>query len=129
MSGQRNAHDLLPLSHLSMSILMALADRDRHGYGIIKAIERETDGGLRPSSGSLYAALDRLEGEGVVETVDGPDDPDADTRRKYFGLTAFGLKRLSFHSSRAKKAGGSADASAALSMRLQTSAMKVVLVA
>jgi hypothetical protein len=47
---------LLPLTPLSTAILLGLAEGARHGYAIMKEVERQTDGRLTPGAGSLYAA-------------------------------------------------------------------------
>ena len=82
----------LPLTHLSFQILLVLADEDRHGYGIIKEVARRTDGAIRPATGTLYAAVQRLMDDGVIE--ESPWRPDApeedDERRRYYRLTDFG---------------------------------------
>jgi DNA-binding PadR family transcriptional regulator len=79
-----------PLTRLSLSILLAMADEDRHGYGIMKEIERLTEGELQVGAGSLYGALQRLTAEGLVE--ESPQDAGAgeDARRRYYRLTASG---------------------------------------
>lgn len=71
--------DNLPLTPLTMAILLALADRDRHGYALMKDVEEQTGGALVPGTGSLYAALDRLMAEGLI--AESPEEP-ADTRRR-----------------------------------------------
>jgi DNA-binding PadR family transcriptional regulator len=82
--------ELLPLTPLSVAILLALVDEARHGYGIIKTLERETEGRIVPGAGTLYAALQRMVDDGlIVETSGGQTDGD-DQRRRYYGLTAFG---------------------------------------
>src|SRR2546427_11843136 len=43
--------DLLPLPAATFHILLALAEDDRHGYGIIQDVAARTDGALRLSSG------------------------------------------------------------------------------
>jgi DNA-binding PadR family transcriptional regulator len=53
----------VPLTPLSHAVLLALADADRHGYGIIKEVERQTAGTLSPGTGTLYAALQRMQDE------------------------------------------------------------------
>ena len=83
---------LLPLSPLSMAILLALADSDRHGYGIIKEIERESDGRLKPSAGSLYAALERLVRDGLIAQSTQARRQGDDPRRRYYRLTALGRR-------------------------------------
>ena len=88
-SGTRDVEGFLPLTHLSYQILVALADRDRHGYGIIKEIEATSGAG--PSTGALYLALQRMQAEGLVaETAVRPEGPDDDPRRKYYRLTPLG---------------------------------------
>src|SRR5688572_15590783 len=76
-----------PLSH---AILLALLDADRHGYGIIKEVERQTEGALRPGTGTLYSALQRLQDEGLIAESSRRPSPDEDQRRKYYRITAAG---------------------------------------
>lgn len=80
----------LPLTPLSHAVLLALVDGDRHGYGIIKEVERQTDGALSPGTGTLYAALHRMKDEGLIEESARLPEPDEDQRRKYYGLTPEG---------------------------------------
>ncbi len=82
---------LLPLTPLSFHILLALADGVRHGYGIIKEIERRTDGRMKPATGTMYLAMQRLEdGEFVTESDERPDAQEDDERRRYYCLTPLG---------------------------------------
>ena len=76
-----------PLSH---AVLLALLDADRHGYGIIKEVERQTEGALRPGTGTLYTALQRLQDEGLIAESPRRPDPEDDARRKYYRITAAG---------------------------------------
>ena len=78
----------LPLSPLSMAILLALADGDRHGYALMQEIEAQTDGALVPGTGSLYAGLQRLMGDGLIREAAG--EPGADRRRRYYAITEEG---------------------------------------
>jgi DNA-binding PadR family transcriptional regulator len=76
----------------TLLILTALAGTDRHGYGVISEVERLSGGRLRLSAGTLYRALDRLVGEGLVtgageEIVDG-------RLRRYYRLTDEGAGAL-----------------------------------
>jgi DNA-binding PadR family transcriptional regulator len=83
----------LPLTPLSYHILLAVADQSRHGYGIIKEIEAGTGGATSPSTGALYLALQRMEGEGLVAGAPAPrGEPDDDPRRKYYRLTPLGRR-------------------------------------
>ena len=81
------------LTHLSFQVLLALSDADRHGYGIIKEIEQRTEGGLVPSTGALYLALQRLVQEGLIESAAGPESPGEDARRRYYRMTEEGRRR------------------------------------
>jgi DNA-binding PadR family transcriptional regulator len=79
-----------PLTPLTMSLLLALADGDLHGYALLQEIERQSDGRLRPGTGTLYAALQRLEDEGLIRASPDLPAPDEDQRRRYFRMTAAG---------------------------------------
>ena len=83
----------LPLTHLSYHVLVALADAPRHGYGIIKEVERGSGGAVSPSTGALYLALQRMQEEGLLEeTAERPPEEEDDPRRKYYRLTALGRR-------------------------------------
>lgn len=81
------------LSPLSFQILLALADRERYGYAIIQEIERQTEGAMSPKTGSLYAALQRLEEEALIEPSEAPREGE-DARRRYYALTPEGRTAL-----------------------------------
>jgi DNA-binding PadR family transcriptional regulator len=79
-----------PTTPLTYQILLALADADRHGYGIIKEIEESLGARSAPSTGALYLALQRMEKEGLIgETIERPSDAD-DARRRYYRITPEG---------------------------------------
>lgn len=81
----------LPLTPLSFDILLALVDRPRHGYGVIKEIEGRAGQPMKSSTGTLYLAIQRLEDEGLLEESPEPPDPDEhDSRRRYYRLTTLG---------------------------------------
>jgi len=74
----------LPLPPATFHILVALADRELHGYAIMKAV------GLGP--GTLYGSLKRLLEAGLVEEGGERADPErGDERRRYYRLTPLGL--------------------------------------
>jgi DNA-binding PadR family transcriptional regulator len=81
-----------PLTPLTMALLLALVDDDRHGYALIKEVEEQTDGRLRPGTGSLYAALQRLVEEGLISEVVGPRLEGGRTRRTFRITTAGRLR-------------------------------------
>ena len=79
-----------PLTPLSHAILLALAEGDLHGYALAQAVEQETDGAVRPGTGTLYAALQRLSEEGLIADSAHRPEPDEDQRRKYYRITELG---------------------------------------
>ena len=91
----------LPLSPAVFHILLAIADQDRHGYAIIQEVERRTDGQVRLSSGTLYAAIRRLLDSGMIrETQRRPAPETDDGRRRYYRMTAFGASVVSAETKR-----------------------------
>ena len=81
----------LPLTPLAFQVLLALADSERHGYGIIREVDERTDGLIRLRTGTLYTLLQRLLEEKLIETSSArPDPKDDDQRRRYYKLTPLG---------------------------------------
>lgn len=82
----------------ALSILGVLAGGRRHGYAILKEAEELSGGRVTLRVSSLYAALDRLEKEGLVERA---GDEAADGRlRRYFALTDAGADALQHEAER-----------------------------
>lgn len=79
-----------PLTPLTMSLLLALADEDLHGYALLQEIERQSEGRLRPGTGTLYAALQRLGDDGLIRESPDLPSPEEDQRRRYFRITELG---------------------------------------
>jgi PadR family transcriptional regulator PadR len=79
-------------------VLASLADGLKHGYGIIKDAAALSDGRVTLKVGTLYAALDRLQAEGLVEPA-GDEVVDGRNRR-YFELTEDGAGALADESER-----------------------------
>lgn len=80
---------LLPLTPAVFHILLALADVDRHGYGIASEVSRRTDGDVKLGPGTLYGTLTRMLDAGLIEEK-ARARAAADERRRYYTLTAFG---------------------------------------
>src|SRR5580693_7351 len=70
-------------------ILSSLADGAKHGYALTKDIEQFA--GVRLAPGTLYEALSRLEGQGLIEALESQD------RRRPYQLTAAGAAALRVH--------------------------------
>jgi len=82
---------LLPLTPAVFHILLALADGERHGYGIMQEIAAISEGRLRIGPGTLYGSIKRMLVDGLIEESDERPDPALDDeRRRYYRLTSFG---------------------------------------
>lgn len=85
--------DFLPLTPAMFNILLALADRERHGYDIMREVDERTEGKVRLGPGTLYGSIKRMLGDGLVEELDERPDPELDDeRRRYYRLTDFGYR-------------------------------------
>ena len=82
-------------------ILTALAGEPRHGYAVIEDVEGMTGGRVRLRAGTLYAALDRLRGEGLIE-VDREEVVQSRLRR-YYRLTGAGEQSLAAETARLRE--------------------------
>ncbi len=83
--------ELLPLTDLAFGVLLALKDDARHGYALIQQL-RQRSGRATLRTGTVYAALARLQDQGLVrESKDTRGDGDSDQRRRYFVITSRGL--------------------------------------
>ena len=72
---------------------MALADRDLHGYEIMRQVTEQTDGRLRLGPGTLYGSIRTLVEEGLVEETEPRQiRKPGQERRRYYRLTSFGRK-------------------------------------
>jgi len=78
-----------PLSPATLAILLTLVERPRHGYAILKEVEAQA-GSPALGTGTLYAALQRLTSDGLIEAAPGARSPGEDRRRRYYRLTALG---------------------------------------
>lgn len=96
-----NPENQLPLSPAVFHILLALADEERHGYGIMQEVKARTEGEVHLVPGTLYGAIKRLLERKMIEETDERRDPElSDERRRYYRLTDFGQRVLSAEASR-----------------------------
>jgi DNA-binding PadR family transcriptional regulator len=90
-----------PLTPAIVHILLALADEDRHGYGIMQEVARLTEGRVRMGPGTLYGTIKRLLAARFIEEADERPDPELDDeRRRYYRLTSAGRRALESETSR-----------------------------
>jgi DNA-binding PadR family transcriptional regulator len=89
----QSPHDLIPLTPPVFHILLALSAEERHGYGIMQDVARQTDGALQMGPGTLYGCLKRMLASGLVEESDERPDPALDDeRRRYYRITSLGKR-------------------------------------
>jgi DNA-binding PadR family transcriptional regulator len=80
---------LLPLNPRTFYVLLSLAEEDRHGYAISKAVETITNGAVRLTPGTLYPLIRQLLVDGwIVELGEDAEDP----RRRRYRLSALGKR-------------------------------------
>jgi DNA-binding PadR family transcriptional regulator len=93
-----------PLTPAVFHILLALSSGERHGYGIMKQIETDTQGRVSMGNGTLYGSLKRMLDAGLVEESDKRIDPAMDDERRiYYRLTGIGVRALEAELERYKR--------------------------
>ena len=90
-----------PMREPTFLVLTALAETPQHGYAVIEDVARITGGRVRLRAGTLYAALDRLRTDGLIE-VDREEIVQSRLRR-YYRLTAAGQARLAEEAARLQR--------------------------
>lgn len=72
-----------------LCILLALADGELHGYGIMGEVAEQTGGRVRLLPGSLYSTIKRMLEDGLIDECDGPNVSEGPQRR-YYRITEAG---------------------------------------
>ena len=93
----------LPLSPAALHILLSLAGEERHGYGIMQDIARQSEGRYKLGPGTLYDNLQKLMKERLVEET-ANSSIGAESRRRYYRLTKLGRRVLSTEITRLEEA-------------------------
>lgn len=83
--------EAFPLTEPVLLMLLSLAERPRHGYSILKDVERISGGRVKLSTGTLYGALRRLLDDAWIERVEEDESP---RDRRPYRLTARGRRNL-----------------------------------
>jgi DNA-binding PadR family transcriptional regulator len=81
----------LPLTEPVLLVLLSLAEHPRHGYSILKDVERMSAGRVMLSTGTLYGALRRLLDQGWIERF---EEDEASRDRRAYRLTPRGRQNL-----------------------------------
>lgn len=88
-----------PLTPAVFYILFSLADGEKHGYAIMQNVSKISNGRFRMGPGTLYTTIQRLLDAQLIEETDN-NDPDQDSRRRYYRLTRDGKLALTSEVSR-----------------------------
>jgi DNA-binding PadR family transcriptional regulator len=84
-----------PLTPAVLHILLSLSTEERHGYGIMKQVESESQGKVKMGPGTLYGSLGRMIEAGLIRESDKKVDPILDDeRRVYYRITGLGQRAL-----------------------------------
>jgi len=84
-----------PLTPAVLHILLALSTQERHGYGIMKQVESDSQGKVKMGPGTLYGSLGRMIESGLIRESDKKVDLKIDDeRRVYYKISALGQKAL-----------------------------------
>jgi DNA-binding PadR family transcriptional regulator len=82
-----------PLTPAVLHILLALADRERHGYGIMQEVSARTDGKVILGPGTLYGTINRMLQAGLLQESPERTDPELnEERRRYYRITGKGRR-------------------------------------
>lgn len=94
-----------PLTPTVFHIMLALADGEKHGYSIMKDVEKQTEGRMKLGPGTLYGSIKRMLAAGLIEESDERPDPALDDeRRRYYRLSDLGNRSLAEESKRLEHA-------------------------
>jgi DNA-binding PadR family transcriptional regulator len=97
----RRPEEFLPLTPAMFHILLALADKERHGYHIMREVDERTGGNVKLGPGTLYGSIKRMIADGLIEELEERPDPELDDeRRRYYRLTDFGFRVASAEAQR-----------------------------
>lgn len=95
-----------PLTPAVLHILLVLSKEERHGYGIMKQVELDSQGKVTMGPGTLYGSLGRMMDADLIAESTKKTDPMLDSssaeRRIYYKITSQGLKALAVELQRYK---------------------------
>lgn len=85
--------EFVPLTPAVFHILLALSEREQHGYRIMQTVHQNSDGQFHMGPGTLYGSIRRMIDDGLIEESDErPDLEIDDERRRYYRITELGKK-------------------------------------
>lgn len=84
------------MTETAFYILLSLK-KPRHGYGIIKHVEKITDGRLTLGSGTIYGTLTKMQRDGIITVFSD------EKRKKVYEITDIGKKLMQHEITRLKE--------------------------
>jgi DNA-binding PadR family transcriptional regulator len=78
------------LKPAALHILLALADRESHGYAIMQTIREQSGGEVSVQTASFYRHLGRLVDDGLVAEATSRREGDDPRRGAYYRITSRG---------------------------------------
>lgn len=91
MDEAKRPQEFLPLPSSSFHVLLVLAEGEKHGYAVMREVERISDGAVRMGPGTLYGTIKRLLDMKLIEELEERPDPETDDeRRRYYRITGLG---------------------------------------
>jgi len=86
-----------PLTPATFHILLSLTQHTTHGYQIKRMVEERTNGAVLLGAGTLYAGIQRMTKEGLIEETDPPPDAgdvEPGPRWRFYAITPHGTEVL-----------------------------------
>ena len=91
MTGTHGVDGFLPLHPEVFRILVVLRSGERHGYALVKELERDPGRPGKVLPANLYRRIRTLLDQGLIEESGNRPDPEVDDqRRRYFAVTPLG---------------------------------------
>jgi DNA-binding PadR family transcriptional regulator len=91
MLSQRDPRELLPLTEAEFHILLALMEKDQHGFGLMEMIKKRTEGKVSLGPATMYRSLEQLQKKGLIEETNQPPEEGRSRRpRYYYHITGMG---------------------------------------
>jgi len=108
----------LPLNPRDYLILFTLLSGERHGYGIVKEVERESRGEVALDPANLYRSLRRLIRDGLVREAGRRSAAHAPgERRRFYDITEAGRQVVTLEAARLARLAESARSKGLLPRR------------
>ena len=86
----------VPMTETGFYILYCL-QKENHGYGIVQAVERITNGEIRLAPGTMYGSLCKMEKDGLIKFTAEQD------KRKLYIITELGKEILQLELKRIRR--------------------------